>query len=107
MLSILHHPILAHYQPALSVLSSAFSMTHFTQDQLVVALVALGISPPHVEGMFFKLLESTYSDITVQDQFVPTLMVMLRRKLLLGHYTVSFVIIACTQTSFQCRLSPP
>ncbi len=40
--------------------------------------------------MFFKLLESTYSDVTVQDQFVPTLMVMLRRKLLLGHYTVFF-----------------
>ncbi|SJL13948.1 uncharacterized protein ARMOST_17399 [Armillaria ostoyae] len=50
MLSVPHHPILAHYRPALSVLSSTFSMTHFTQDQLVAALAALGISPPHAEA---------------------------------------------------------
>ncbi len=92
-----------------SVLSSQFCILH---DSLYPRLARCGSCSPWYfaatcGGMFFKLLESTYSDVTVQDQFVPTLMVMLRRKLLLGHYTVSFVIIACTQTSFQCQLSPP
>ncbi|SJL17118.1 uncharacterized protein ARMOST_20660 [Armillaria ostoyae] len=82
MLSVPHHPILAHYRPALSVLSSTFSMTHFTQDQLVAALAALGISPPHAEA---PVRPDTHGNTLAEAAT--------------GHYTVSFVTTAPTQTN--------